>query len=119
VSGSELDAHVHRADELVVVHIVKGRSGLNGITPGPIRGETAPVVVIYRRIVGVGTLNIVVVDFSRAARRAPGFKHADVFVHQALVGIVNDFIPGDLHARHSIDVADLEGMRPIPVAFSS
>ena len=94
MSSSEFDAHVYRAHDLIVVDVVIGRSVLNRIARRSIGGKAAPIVVIDCRIVGVCTLNIVVVDFSRAARCASGIVQADVFIHQALVGIVNDFIPG-------------------------
>ena len=71
MSGSEFDANVDRAHDLIVVDIVKsGRCG-DRIAPRAIGGKAAPVVGIHRRIVGIGSLNIVVVGFSRAAAVPP------------------------------------------------
>ncbi len=118
MSSSEFDANVDRAHDLIVVDIVKRGSRGHGIAPRAIGGKAAPVVGTHRRIVAIGSLDIVVVGFRGAARGTSGVIHVDVLVDQALERIVHNLIPRYPDAGYGSHITQLDCMRPLPLALA-
>ena len=108
VPGGELDAIVHGADHLVVVDAVKGRGLLRAVVGAALGLDAAALIISLCSGVGIGTLNVGVVDFEWLVGRSTGALDGDVIGNQAMAGIVDDFIPAHVDAGHSLHLIQFD-----------
>src|ERR1700691_633986 len=99
VSGGELDAIVHGADHLVVVDAVKGRCFLRAVVGAAFGLDSAAIIISLCSGIGIGALNIGVVDLERLVGCSTRALDGDVIGNQATAGIVDDLVPAHVDAR--------------------
>jgi hypothetical protein len=119
VSGGELDAIVRSADHLVVVDAVKGRCLLRAVVGAALGLDAAAGIISLCGGIGIGTLNVGVVDFEWLVGRSARALDGDVIGNQATAGIVDHFIPAHVDARHSLHPIQFDEVRHAAIGAHS
>src|SRR6202167_2646090 len=84
VSGGELDAIVHGADHLVVVDAAEGRCFLRAVVGAALGLDSAALIIRLCSGIGIGALNVGVVDLEWLVRRSTRALDGDVIGNQAM-----------------------------------